>query len=74
MAFGLASLSRGADGALREEGLTPRAAEMVLEATYQCVLTPWCIVQPDLQYILNPGSTANLADSLVLGLRFSVVF
>ena len=74
VAFGLASLSRGADGALREEGLTPRAAEMVLEATYQCVLTPWCIVQPDLQYILNPGSTANLADSLVLGLRFSVVF
>jgi porin len=49
-------------------------AEMVLEATYQCVLTPWCMVQPDVQYLINPGAGSNLANALVLGLRFSVVF
>jgi porin len=47
---------------------------MVLEATYQCVLTPWCMVQPDIQYVINPGATSTLANTLVLGMRFSVVF
>jgi porin len=74
VAFGLASLSSGADGELRTEGLSPQAAEMVLEVTYQCVLAPWCYVQPDVQYILNPGSSGNTANALVLGARFSVVF
>ena len=71
---GLASLSNGADGALREEGLTPQDAEMVLEATYQCVLAPCFFVQPDIQYIINPGATTAYAHALVLGARFSVVF
>lgn len=74
LAIGMASPSKGADRVLREEGLSPEAAEMVLEATYQCVLAPCCFVQPDLQYIINPGATANLADALVLGMRFTVVF
>ena len=74
VAFGLASLSSGADCELRKEGLSPQAAEMVLEVTYQCVLAPWCYVQPDVQYILNPGSSGNTANALVLGARFSVVF
>jgi porin len=70
----LASLSRGADDSLREEGLSPQAAEMVLEVTYQCVLAPWCFVQPDLQYIINPGAAGNSGNALVLGVRFSAVF
>jgi porin len=74
VAFGLASLSGGADGVLREEGLSPQAAEMALEVTYQFVLAPWCFVQPDLQYIINPGSAGNSGNALVLGARFSVVF
>lgn len=74
IAFALASPSRGADAALRDEGLAAQAAEMVLETTYQCVLTPWCFVQPDIQYIINPGSTSHLSNAFVLGARFSVVF
>ena len=74
VSFGLASLSRGADDSLREEGLSPQAAEMVLEVTYQCVLAPWCFVQPDLQYIINPGAAGNSGNALVLGVRFSAVF
>ena len=71
---GLASLSNGADGALRNEGLTPQAAEMVLEATYQCVLAPCFFVQPDIQYIINPGATTAYGNALVVGARFSVQF
>lgn len=74
VAFGLASLSHGADGTLREEGVAPQAAEMVLEATYQCVLAPWCFIQPDVQYIINPGSAAGQGNAFVIGARFSVVF
>lgn len=74
VALGLASLSPGADGTLRDEGLSPQAAEMVLEATYQCVLTPCFFVQPDIQYIINPGAGSNTGNALVLGARFSVVF
>jgi len=48
--------------------------ETVLEATYQCVLTPWCMVQPDVQYLINPGANSTLANAFVLGMRFSVVF
>ncbi len=74
VAFGLASPSRGADAILRDEGQSPQAAEMVLEATYQCVLTPWCFVQPDVQYIIHPGAASDLSNAFVVGARFSVVF
>jgi porin len=71
--FSLASLSPGSDAALRDEGFSPQAAEMVLEATYQCALTPWCMVQPDLQFLINPGAS-GIPNALVLGVRFAVVF
>jgi len=74
LACGLASPSHGADADLRDEGLAPQAAEMVLEATYQCVIAPWCFVQPDIQYVINPGATLATGNALVLGARFSVVF
>ena len=74
LACGLASPSHGADADLRNEGLAPQAAEMVLEATYQCVIAPCCFVQPDIQYVINPGATLATGNALVLGARFSVVF
>jgi porin len=74
LSCGLASLSHGADADLREEGLAPQAAEIVLEATYQCVIAPWCFVQPDIQYVINPGATSATGNALVLGARFSVEF
>jgi porin len=74
VACGLASPSHGADADLRDEGLAPQAAEIVLEATYQCVIAPWCFVQPDIQYVINPGATSATGNALVLGARFSVEF
>ncbi len=64
--------------------LTPDAArgvgggnaglEMVFEATYQAQLTPWFALQPDLQFILQPGGSTTLGNALVIGLSASVDF
>ena len=59
-----------------------RGNETVLELTYQAAVTPWLTVQPDFQYIFNPGGgqpglknpARKAADAAVLGLRGVVVF
>ena len=59
-----------------------RGNETVLELTYQAAVTPWLTVQPDFQYIFNPGCgqpsvndpTRKAADAAVLGMRGVVVF
>lgn len=43
--------------------------ERAIELTYKVPLTEWLTVQPDVQYIVNPGADAQLEDSLVFGLR-----
>jgi porin len=57
-----------------------RDHEMVLELTYQMQVTPWLAVQPDAQYVFNPGghvlnnSGAVRPDALVFGLRSTITF
>jgi porin len=72
--FGYAQLSDGARSSLADEGSSPTGAEMVIELTYQAALTPWLVVQPDLQYIINPGASTGLGNALVIGARASVTF
>ena len=55
--------------------------ETIVEATYRARLTPWLKVQPDLQWVVNPGagipstqSPVPLKNALVLGARFTVDF
>ncbi len=55
--------------------------ELVIEATYRLRLTPWFKVQPDLQYVINPGagiptpqSPTPLKNALVAGIRVTVDF
>lgn len=47
--------------------------EIILELTYRAQITPWLALQPDIQYIFNPGTDPMLRDSLVVGLRFETV-
>lgn len=47
--------------------------EMVVELVYKARITPWMSLQPDVQYITNPGG-AGLADALVFTLRAEVGF
>lgn len=59
-----------------------RSAETFVEATYQLQVTPWWQIQPDVQYIINPGAgiadpndpTQKLKNELVVGLRTNVTF
>jgi porin len=59
-----------------------RGSETYVEATYQYQVTPWWQLQPDVQYVFNPGAgVANpnelgqtIKNELVFGLRTNVLF
>ena len=59
-----------------------RSGELVLELTYKFQITPWWQLQPDFQYIFNPGGgIANpnvpgrrLGDAAVFALRTVITF
>ena len=71
--FALARAQNGAHYRSLQEslpGLEPRDAETSFETTYLAQITDWLAVQPDLQLILNPGTTNGHA--LVLQLEAEV--
>lgn len=74
LAFAYGQIGNTAKRQLLDEGSTGVGAEMVIELSYQCQVTPWLIVQPDVQYIINPGGTQDLDNALVVGGRASVTF
>jgi porin len=49
-------------------------AETNLEFTYRAPLTEWLTVQPDAQWIINPGTDPTLKNAFVVGLRFEIGF
>jgi len=59
-----------------------RSSETFIEATYQYQYAPWCQIQPDIQYVFNPGgdiaspnaSGQRIGDELVIGTRVNILF
>ena len=59
-----------------------RTSETVLELTYQAPVTPWLTLQPDFQYVFNPGGgivssadpSRKIGSATVFGLRGVIVF
>ena len=59
-----------------------RSSETYLELTYQYQVTPWLQLQPDIQYVFNPGGgilnpndpATTVRNELVLGLRTNILF
>lgn len=59
-----------------------RGSETFLELTYQAQVTPWWQLQPDVQYVFNPGAglanpnapTQRIRDEAVIGLRTNIAF
>jgi porin len=59
-----------------------RTSETFIEATYQYQVTPWWQIQPDFQYVFNPGGgIANpnspgqrVKDEAVIGVRTNILF
>jgi len=45
------------------------ARETHMEFTYRAQILPWLAVQPDIQYVVNPGTDSALENALVLGVR-----
>jgi porin len=89
LGFGVARVSNSASGYDRNlefyepASFTPvRGAETILEATYQIQAAKWWQIQPDIQYIFNPGAgIANpndppqkIKNELVIGLRTNITF
>ena len=88
--FGIAQVSSAASGFDKDVnfyGTSPypvpvRGTETFLEITYQIQVTPWLAVQPDFQYIYNPGGgianpnnpALRVKNEAVLGVRTAVTF
>jgi porin len=59
-----------------------RSDETFIELTYQYELTPWCQLQPDFQYVFNPGGGIpnpnapgeRIHNEAVFGLRANILF
>ncbi|MBW2230693.1 MAG: carbohydrate porin [Deltaproteobacteria bacterium] len=54
----------------RVERLDGRDHETVVELFYKAQITPWLSLQPDLQFVANPGGQGR--DALAVGLRFTI--
>ena len=57
-----------------------RSSETFVEATYQYQATPWWQIQPDVQYVFNPGAGATdtngqrIKNEAILGIRTNILF
>lgn len=59
-----------------------RRWETFIEATYQYQVMPWWQIQPDIQYVINPGAgivnpndpTQSIKNELVTGVRTTITF
>src|SRR6185369_5099155 len=76
LAVGVAIAENGAEfrRAERLRGRAVERRETALELTYRVDLTPWLAVQPDLQYVINPGADPTRKDALVVGVRFQATW
>jgi porin len=75
--LGVGHVSSRAAGLDRDQGVAPRGFETLFELTYQAQVTPWLQVQPDVQFVVNPGGGVadpdagggRLRNELVVGAR-----
>lgn len=74
VAIGLARMGSGARRAAKLAGERSADVELVLELTWRCQVNEWLAIQPDLQYIVNPGASRMTPDALVVSVRLDVAF
>jgi porin len=58
----------------RDAGTNANHHETAIELTYRTSITDWFALQPDVQYVINPGANPDLSNALVMSLRFEVQF
>jgi len=74
IALGFGKTTPGWEREVSANGGIPGGSQTVLEATYQIEITPWFLLQPDLQFIIQPAGQSDLPNSLALGARATLVF
>lgn len=74
LALGYGQLSNGSKQVLASEGSVNPSYEIVIEGTYQAQITPWLVIQPDVQYIIHPGGSQDLGNAFVVGGRAVISF
>ncbi len=74
--FGVAYGSYSSDLAAQQaaSGAPQEDYEMVFEWSYQIQVNKWLQVQPDVQYIVNPGATHTIPNAWVIGAVVNVSF
>ncbi len=56
------------------EDLRTDSYETSIELTYRAPVTDWLTIQPDIQYVINPGQEPTLDNALVISLRFELSY
>lgn len=57
-----------------QEGLGTKRTETNIELTWRAPVTDWLTLQPDIQYVINPGTDPDLDNAFVIALRFELAF
>lgn len=58
--------------AASKAGAEATSHESVWEATYRAHVASWLSMQPNVQYVINPGTDAQIKNATVLGIRFEM--
>lgn len=66
--------SRDAIEAQEKTGLPGSSYEIVWEAGHVFQINSWLSIQPDIQYIINPGGTGTIQNAWILGGQLTVSF
>lgn len=61
-------------GTVAASGAGTPSYEIALEAGYRIQVTKFAYIQPNVQWIINPGGTGNIPNALVLGAQMNVTF
>ena len=69
---GLAFAHAGTSGNFIDANPGTEEGETVVELSCQFAVTPWLTVQPDLQYIIDPGMVNTVDDAVVFNLRLQI--
>jgi porin len=55
-----------------DPSVLPQQYELAFEGTYLIKVNDWLKIQPDIQYIVNPGATGTIPNALVVGAQLGV--
>jgi len=72
LAFSRAGVGPQVRDAAAMSGAPRDGYEAAIELTYRATISEWLTIQPDVQYILNPGADPLLRDSVAIGVRFEL--